>query len=192
MVAEKERRQLYILLACAMIVLAVSIWAFRMEIKINTDSKNVVEDRSPNRNAAGNGAVQKDHKELDIDSLAEAVLKNVSFDTKLQEMDASVTESMISTASDDTEIKLYMGEGTCADELLIVKVNDEGQMDQEIQNVQAHLTDMQQSFQDYLPKEAKKIDDAVILQSGKYIIACVSGDKDTAGSVIRKQLKGGK
>ena len=50
----------------------------------------------------------------------------------------------------------------------------------------------QQSFQDYLPKEAKKIDDAVILQSGKYIVACVSGDKDMAGSVIREQLKGKK
>ena len=105
-------------------------------------------------------------------------------------MDDSVTQSMITTASDKTKVVLYMGEGTSADELLIMTVNDESRMDPEIENVQQHLTDMQQSFQDYLPKEAKKIDDAVILQSGKYIVACVCSDKDTAGSVIREQLKG--
>ena len=107
-------------------------------------------------------------------------------------MEDSVAQSMITTASENTRTELYMGEGTSADELLIVTVEDEDQMDQEIENVQKHLTDMRQSFQDYLPKEAKKIDDAVILQSGKYIVACVSGDKDTAGSVIREQLKGKK
>ena len=57
-------------------------------------------------------------------------------------MDDSVTQSMITTASDKTKVVLYMGEGTSADELLIMTVNDESRMDPEIENVQQHLTDL--------------------------------------------------
>ena len=151
-----------------------------------------IEDRSlPSGQDDKDKAKQADGT-LDTGAFAGTVIKKVDFDTKLEKMEDSVAQSMITTASENTRTELYMGEGTSADELLIVTVEDEDQMDQEIENVQKHLTDMRQSFQDYLPKEAKKIDDAVILQSGKYIVACVSGDKDTAGSVIREQLKGKK
>lgn len=192
MIINKEKKQLYILLACGVLALAVSIWAFRMEKSTGMMVSAEIEDRSlPSGQDDKDKAKQADST-LDTGALASTVIKKVDFDTKLEKMDDSVAQSMITTSSENTRTELYMGEGTSADELLIVTVEDEDQMDQEIENVQKHLTDMRQSFQDYLPKEAKKIDDAVILQSGKYIVACVSGDKDTAGSVIREQLKGKK
>ena len=192
MVEQKDKKQLYVLFGCSVFVLAVSIWAFKMEINTTASSPTGIEDHSSHRDKAGESGQKKDAETLDIDAFAETVLEKVPFDTTLEKMDDSVTQSMITTASDKTKVVLYMGEGTSADELLIMTVNDESRMDPEIENVQQHLTDMQQSFQDYLPKEAKKIDDAVILQSGKYIVACVCSDKDTAGSVIREQLKGKK
>lgn len=192
MIINKEKKQLYILLACGVLALAVSIWAFRMEKSTGMMVSAEIEDRSlPSGQDDKDKAKQADDT-LDTGAFASTVIKKVDFDTKLEKMEDSVAQSMITTASENTRTELYMGEGTSADELLIVTVEDEDQMDQEIENVQKHLTDMRQSFQDYLPKEAKKIDDAVILQSGKYIVACVSGDKDTAGSVIREQLKGKK
>ena len=192
MIINKEKKQLYILLACGVLALAVSIWAFRMEKSTGMMVSAEIEDRSlPSGRDDKDKAKQADGT-LDTGAFASTVIKKVDFDTKLEKMEDSVAQSMITTASENTRTELYMGEGTSADELLIVTVEDEDQMDQEIENVQKHLTDMRQSFQDYLPKEAKKIDDAVILQSGKYIVACVSGDKDTAGSVIREQLKGKK
>lgn len=192
MIINKEKKQLYVLLACGVLALAVSIWAFRMETGNGTVVSAEIEDRSFTSGQDDTDQTKQADSTLDTKAFASTVIKKVDFDTKLEKMDASVAQSMITTASEDTSTELYMGEGTSADELLIVTVEDESQMDQEIENVQKHLTDMQQSFQDYLPKEAKKIDDAVILQSGKYIVACVSGDKDTAGSVIREQLKGKK
>lgn len=192
MIIDKEKKQLYVLLVCGVLALAVSIWAFRMEKYTGTMMPAEIEDRSFDSGQDMGDQTKQADSTLDTKKLAGTVINKVNFDTKLEKMDDSVAQSMITTSSEDTGIELYMGEGTSADELLIVTVEDEGQMDQEIENVQKHLTDMQQSFQDYLPKEAKKIDDAVILQSGKYIVACVSGDKDTAGSVIREQLKGKK
>lgn len=192
MIINKENKTLYILLACGVLALAVSAWAFRMEMGSGAVVSADIEDRSFTSGQDDGDQPKQTDSTLDTKAFASTVIKKVAFDTKLEKMDDSVAQSMITTASEDTSTELYMGEGTSADELLIVTVEDESQMDQEIENVQKHLTDMQQSFQDYLPKEAKKIDDAVILQSGKYIVACVSGDKDTAGSVIREQLKGKK
>lgn len=192
MIINKEKKQLYILLACGVLALAVSIWAFRMEKSTGMMVPAEIEDRSFTSGQDDKDKAKQADGTLDTGAFAGTVIKKVDFDTKLEKMEDSVAQSMITTASENTRTELYMGEGTSADELLIVTVEDEDQMDQEIENVQKHLTDMRQSFQDYLPKEAKKIDDAVILQSGKYIVACVSGDKDTAGSVIREQLKGKK
>lgn len=192
MIAEKDKRSFYILLACGVIMLAVSVWAFRMETGMSRTASADVEDKGFHAGETQKDTETKSTQKLDTDAFAETVLKKVAFDTKLEKMDSSVAQSMISTAADDTKTQLYMGEGTSADELLIVTVKDESRMEQEIENVQKHLTDMQQSFQDYLPKEAKKINDAVILQSGRYIVACVSGDKDKAADVIREQLKGKK
>lgn len=192
MIINKEKKQLYILLACGVLALAVSIWAFRMEKSTGMMVSAEIEDRSFTSGQDDKDKAKRADGTLDTGAFAGTVIKKVDFDTKLEKMEDSVAQSMITTASENTRTELYMGEGTSADELLIVTVEDEDQMDQEIENVQKHLTDMRQSFQDYLPKEAKKIDDAVILQSGKYIVACVSGDKDTAGSVIREQLKGKK
>ena len=192
MIINKEKKQLYILLACGVLALAVSIWAFRMEKSTGMMVSAEIEDRSFTSGQDDKDKAKQADDTLDTGAFASTVIKKVDFDTKLEKMEDSVAQSMITTASENTRTELYMGEGTSADELLIVTVEDEDQMDQEIENVQKHLTDMRQSFQDYLPKEAKKIDDAVILQSGKYIVACVSGDKDTAGSVIREQLKGKK
>lgn len=192
MIINKEKKQLYILLACGVLALAVSIWAFRMEKSTGMMVSAEIEDRSFTSEQDDKDKAKQADGTLDTGAFAGTVIKKVDFDTKLEKMEDSVAQSMITTASENTRTELYMGEGTSADELLIVTVEDEDQMDQEIENVQKHLTDMRQSFQDYLPKEAKKIDDAVILQRGKYIVACVSGDKDTAGSVIREQLKGKK
>lgn len=192
MIINKEKKQLYILLACGVLALAVSIWAFRMEKSTGMMVSAEIEDRSFTSGQDDKDKAKHADGTLDTGAFAGTVIKKVDFDTKLEKMEDSVAQSMITTASENTRTELYMGEGTSADELLIVTVEDEDQMDQEIENVQKHLTDMRQSFQDYLPKEAKKIDDAVILQRGKYIVACVSGDKDTAGSVIREQLKGKK
>lgn len=187
MLGYRKQRQLYIVIGLAAIILAISVWAFAMTLRTEAQSGIVnhgsVGGRNGEQSTSGSGHT------LDTEALAAAVLAKVSFDTEISRMEDSVVESMITKASEDTVAELYMGEGTSADELLVVTVEDDSKLNAEIESVQKHLTDMQQSFQDYLPKEAKKINDAVILQSGHYIVACVSADKDTARSVIEEQLK---
>lgn len=57
------------------------------------------------------------------------------------------------------------------------------------QHVRKHFEDMKKSFEDYLPNEAKKIDKAVIIRCGSYLIACVTSDYEKAKDVITKAIK---
>lgn len=186
MVENRDKGQFYMVTALAVVVLAISVWAFIQGVR-QPGKGGVVQTSLPGKEISQEKK-QETKKTLDTTALAQAVLTEVTFETELTQMDASVTESMITTLDENTKIELYMGEGTCSDELLILTAADSKSVDKEVESVQKHLTDMQQSFQDYLPKEAKKIDDAVILQMKNYIVACVSSDKDKAKKVIEEQL----
>lgn len=188
MIGKKEMGQFYPVIVLAVVVLAVSVWAFMQGVDGKAEGGITQRKMSGKQiNSAKNTA--KKQGGIDTEQLAKEALEKISFDTELTLMEPAVVESMITTAVEDTEVILYMGEGTCADELLIVTVQDKENVREEIESVQQHLSDMQQSFQDYLPKEAKKINDAVILQTKNYIVACVTSDADHAKEVIEDQLK---
>lgn len=188
MAGNKEQSQFYFVFMLAVIVLAISVWAFIQGIQAPAQ-EGIVQTEMSGKDDGQGEKKQDGNNTVDTKALAEVALSEISFETDLERMKDAVTESMITTDNENTKIELYMGEGTCSDELLIVTVPDTGSVKKELENVQKHLTEMQQSFQDYLPKEAKKIDDAVILQTKNYIVACVSSDKDQAKRVIEKQLQ---
>lgn len=180
--------QQMVLILMSAAVLIISIWAFMQSIHVGA-GEGVVQTTLSGGEISDTNGVGKQTTELDVEALVQAVLEGVSFDTELAEQDAAVVDSMVMKAVEDTEVMLYIGDGTCADELLIIAAADTESAKQEIDSVQQHLTDMQQSFRDYLPKEAKKIDDAVILQKGRYIVACVCGDREQAKKIIEERLK---
>ncbi len=184
---KKEVRQFYSVVVLAIVVLAISVWAFVQGVTA-PGQKRVTQSGMSGGEVKTEGET-KEGKKLNTETLAKKALENIAFDTELALMESSVAESMIATAGENTKVQLYMGEGTCADELLIITAASEEEIDAEIESVQQHLSDMQQSFQDYLPKEAKKIDDAVILQTRNYIVACVTSDAENAKKVIEEQLK---
>lgn len=191
MAGNKERSQFYFVFFLAVMVLAISIWAFIQGLQTPAQEGIVQRDVSGSEEGQQQekSREQNEQNSIDTEALAKAALSEITYQTELERLEDSVVKSMITTADENTKVELYMGEGTCSDELLIVTVPDTGNVKKEVKNVQKHLTDMQQSFQNYLPEEAKKIDDAVILQTKNYIVACVTSDKDHAKKVIEKQLQ---
>ncbi len=187
MMEQNEKKQIWILFGMSVVIFAISLWAFVQGIHAQQAEGVVQEDLSGSK--AAEDQVNASQGGIDTELLVKEVLEGVEFDTKLSRMEDGVAKSMIVPKSENTKIELYMGEGTCADELLLMTVSDEKMLSDEIEAVRAHLISMQQSFQDYLPKEAKKIDDAIILQAGKYIVACVSSQKDEAKEIIEKHLQ---
>lgn len=120
---------------------------------------------------------------LEVDKLVENLLEKVTFETELKRLDDSVAEGMV-TSESGTKLQIYMGNGSFADEIVIMTSKNENAAKRNQENVKAHLDEMGKMFQDYIPKEAKKIDNAVMVRCGCYVIVCVTNDTDTAAVVI--------
>ena len=125
---------------------------------------------------------------LAVDALVDALLNQVQFDTELAKIDDSVAEGMVTTEP-GTQLQVYMGNGSFADEIVIMSAKNEKAAKKNQENAKKHLEEMQQMFQDYIPKEAKKIEGAVRVRCGSYVIVCVTSDTDTAKKVINKEIK---
>ena len=82
-----------------------------------------------------------------------------------------------------------MGNGTYSDELVVMTALSEEDAKQNQKNAETHLSEMQKQFKDYIPKEAKKIDSAVKVRCGCYVVVCVTNDAETAKKTIDTFLK---
>ncbi|MCD7825724.1 MAG: DUF4358 domain-containing protein [Clostridiaceae bacterium] len=178
-----------ILVICVMylFVAFIMIWGItRMVKNINTAGKQL------NAAAAGSETVennsQNEGKEIDVDALIAALLDQVAFDGELELLEETVAAGMVDTA-EGTSMQIYMGSGTHSDEIIVMTATDETAAEENQQYAQTHLTEMKNSFQDYLPEEAKKIEDAVCVRCGDYVIVCVTSDADTAKEIIDDVVK---
>lgn len=120
---------------------------------------------------------------IDIKVLTKHLLEETEFDTKLERMEDSVAAGMVETEKGST-LELYMGSGTSSDELVVITASDEAAAEKNQAAVETHFKEMKKSFEDYIPEQAKKIEDAVIVRCGCYVVACVTKDADTAREMI--------
>lgn len=183
-------------------VLFVMIWSFTQTVKgINLEKNRTVSagvEQAEDRQKDGDGQVENTEKpeegkagsgkDIDMEALAKKLIKEVGFETKLAKIDDSVASGMISV-EDGTELNIYMGNGSSADELILMKAGNELAAEENMKSAEAHLKELQQSLADYLPEQAKKIDSAVKVQSGDYVFICVTADTEKAKKIINNAVK---
>ena len=178
----RRRKTMVTIMFVMVIVIFIlgSIQLFRDIAKQNTSNKAKTEKVYDNSKNAG--------KTLDVDALVQKVQKEVQFESDLEKLDDSVANGMVKTAT-GTKLQIYLGNGTYADELIVMTGKSEKDARENQKHVRKHFKDMKKSFEDYLPNEAKKIDKAVIIRCGSYLIACVTSDYEKAKDVITKAIK---
>lgn len=122
-------------------------------------------------------------KTIDVEQLIQKVLDNVAFEAELNKLDDSVAAGMVETAG-GTKLQFYVGNGTYADELLVMTARNEEDAKRNQENAKVHLSETKEAFQHYIPKEAEKVDKAVSIRCGCYVIVCVTADYEKAEQVI--------
>lgn len=127
-------------------------------------------------------------KEIDAAALAESLVNEITYEDKLESVDAD-TISMYIEVPENTESVMYMGSGSTAEEVAVFTSEDAETAGETLKKVQEHLDDQTASFQAYKAEEAKRVEDAVLKQEGKYVILCVSGDADKANEIIEKAFQ---
>lgn len=177
----------YACAAMAIFVAAAAGWGFCQQVRaINAGDQQKNQLMLPGEQMEDNSA--NEGKTIDVDKLIARMLDRVTFEAELTPLEESVASGMIDVA-EGTDLRIYMGNGTYSDELVVMTALSESDAKQNQKNVENHLLEMQKQFEDYIPKEAKKIDSAVKVRCGCYVVVCVSSDSDTAKKTINAFFK---
>ncbi|MDO4167721.1 MAG: DUF4358 domain-containing protein [Eubacteriales bacterium] len=172
-----EDKRAVSLAVIAVFILFIFIWGTVSTGRGTTGSTKSKQTAQEEPQATASGA------EVDIQELTNQLLNDVKYETTLELMDSSLADGMVNIEKGST-MELYMGEGTCADELVVVRATDEESAKKNQTAVEKHLKDMKQSFEDYIPEQADKIGRAVIVRCGVYVVACVTSDGKHAQDMI--------
>ncbi|MDD2362247.1 MAG: DUF4358 domain-containing protein [Oscillospiraceae bacterium] len=133
------------------------------------------------------GCQSKKDIEIDINTLADDLKSSITFADTLDEQSNAAFSSVYSI--DEADIvtkKIYIGSGATAEEIAVFEAKDEAAAGRIRDAVDTHIADNLKSFEDYNPDELHKLSDPVIVESGKYVILCVSDDNETARKTIDK------
>lgn len=125
--------------------------------------------------------------DINIDNLAADLVADVSFTDDLALIDDSMISNLYNVQYEDAV--LYMGSGATAEEVAIFACADEAAAKTALDGAKSHIQSQIDSFEDYIPEEVKRLEEALVLQEGKYVITVVTEDKETAQGVIDKYLE---
>ncbi len=127
-------------------------------------------------------------KTIDIQALADSLATEIAYDDELEALGEDAA-SIYFELEEGVEVALYMGSGSTAEEVAVFSAPDEETARTQLGHVQDYLDDQAESFRDYIPEEAKRAEDAVLVQKGSYVVLCASGDPDKAGQMIEEAFK---
>ncbi len=108
-----------------------------------------------------------------------SVIENGVAINRLYELD----ENKIDSAA------FYSNSNATAEDIAVIKVNDESYVADVKKAFETRVADQKESFQSYNANEVPKLDDAVIISGGKYVVLVVSGDSAKAKEIIGQYIK---
>ena len=115
---------------------------------------------------------------LDTSKLADDLLAGVVFGDELAELpDTYIGRYYRFDSAQTAEIIIYVSTTSAtAEEFAIVTAADIGQVDSIKEVLQKRVNDQIAVYESYSPTEVKKLNDAKIFSSGKYVILVVADD----------------
>lgn len=124
---------------------------------------------------------------LDMQALAEDLLKNGGFSDELWKIDDSMVQKLYNM-DDYTQALVYVGSGATAEELALFAFPSEDAAAQGFEKAQARLESQIADYRTYLPQEVPKLQNAVAKQWGKYVIVCVCPGS-ACGEIVAQYTK---
>lgn len=129
----------------------------------------------------------KQTKDVTVDGLCSEILEKVTFDETPQKVDESVALTYYNLDADTAgEFRVYMTSGGFVDEVSVWKTSSVEVVRQKIND---RIAEQKSSFENYRPEQLPKLDNAIVIQSGDYVVCCITSDSDNAKNTINAYLK---
>lgn len=114
---------------------------------------------------------------IDIDKLSENIIKNVDFEDEMNITDAETVKRLYNIDNAISE-KVYLSSGATAEEVAIFEFENKENAKEAVAKVNERIENQKSSYSGYAPKEVKRLEDAILIQKDKYIVFCVTEDKN--------------
>lgn len=120
--------------------------------------------------------------------ITERLLTEIAYNDELSQMDASLFDYLYSDvdAENLTEYSIYIGSGATSEEVATFSCTDENAAKATEEALRSHVAEQKEGFEGYIPEEAARLDNAVLIRRGKYVFLSVSGDPEKAKKIINE------
>ncbi len=129
----------------------------------------------------------KETVQIDAAKVVDTLIEQVKFETELELAKDSSVE-LLFDLPEGVSVQLYSGNGACADELAVFDCGNAENVSAVKDAVDNHLAELRDSFVDYIPEEAAKIDEAIVESEGTCVVLCVTDD-DAAEAAVKAALE---
>ena len=120
---------------------------------------------------------------IDIKTLPESILEQVTFEDELVELDQNAIENFY-TLPEGVTARVFLGSGATSEEIGVFEAEDEAGAKAMLEHAKTHISQRITAFENYLPEQVKTLEEAIVEQIGNCVVVCVTKDVDTARSVI--------
>lgn len=135
---------------------------------------------------AGCGGAQT--KDVDVAAMAADLAKNVKYESEeMRQLPAEKLANYVDVP-EGAEAAFYMGEGMTMEEIIAVKCANEKDAAALKTAMEALLKSQIDSVRPYQPESVPRLENAVLIQKGVYVVLCVTDDADTARQIIKGYL----
>lgn len=124
---------------------------------------------------------------LDMQALADELLKNGGFSDELWKIDDSMVQKLYNM-DDYAQALVYVGSGATAEELALFAFPTEEAAARGLEKANARLESQKEDYRTYLPREVPKLENAVAKQWGSYVIVCVCPGS-ACGEIVTRYTK---
>lgn len=135
--------------------------------------------------SCGNNAV-----EVNIDSLAEAVVSSLEFEDELMKIDNEMAYYIHDVADEVKDTVVYLGSGATAEEVAVFEAKNQVAMKELKEEIADYIDDKREEYENYIPKEVARINKTVIVEKGNYLVLCINNDNEKTRSFIESYFKG--
>ena len=125
---------------------------------------------------------------IDINELSKDIIENIEFEDELNKTD-NETASKLYDINNFTSQSVYMSSGATSEEIAIFEFEDKEACKVALEKANKRIEEQKQNFKDYMPKEMKKLENAMIKNKNQYLIVCITNHPEEVGKILSKYLR---
>lgn len=125
---------------------------------------------------------------IDINKISEDIMENIKFEDELNKVDND-TVAKLYDINNATSQLVYMSSGATAEEIAIFEFGNKEECKIALEKANKRIEEQKQNFKDYMPKEMKKLENAIIKNKNKYLIVCITNNQEKIEKILNRYIK---